>query len=75
MILNVPDDVGRRLRAAADARGLSVDAFAAEVLGDALREEPAERPRRHLSFAKIGASEGGISHRMDDLLADGFGRD
>ena len=31
--------------------------------------------RRRLAFVGIGASTGGTSHRIDELLADGFGRD
>ncbi len=31
--------------------------------------------RRRLSFAGMGASKHGISNQVDELLADGFGRD
>ena len=37
---------------------------------------PVEPPRRRrLAFVGIGASGTGTSHRIDELLADGFGRD
>jgi hypothetical protein len=45
------------------------------VLADnAPQVDPAPR-RRHLGFIGIGASKHGISHQIDELLADGFGRD
>ena len=75
MNVNVSDDVVRRLEAAALARGVTVEEFAAEVLTDNAPDVDAVPRRRHLSFAGIGASKHGISHQVDDLLADGFGRD
>jgi hypothetical protein len=34
----------------------------------------AERPaRRHVALAGIGESEAGLSDRIDEFLADGFG--
>ena len=75
MTVNLPDDVARRLEAAAAARGVTVEELAAEVLSDnAPAIDPAPR-RRHLGFVGIGASTHGISHQIDELLADGFGRD
>lgn len=75
MTVNVPDDVARRLEAAAAARGVTVEELAAEVLTDNVPDIGAAPRRRHLSFAGIGASKHGISHQVDELLADGFGRD
>ena len=75
MTVNVPDDVARRLEAAAAARGVTVEELAAEVLTDHVPDVEAAPRRRHLSFAAIGASKHGISHQVDELLADGFGRD
>lgn len=75
MIVNVPDDVARRFEAAAAARGISVEELAAEVLAAHAPDAGAAPRRRRLSFAAIGASERGISHQVDELLADGFGRD
>jgi hypothetical protein len=74
MIVHVPDDIARRLEAAAAARGLTADALATEVLSSHIPEVSAPSQRRRLSFAGIGASTQGISHQVDALLADGFGR-
>ncbi|MEK7423381.1 MAG: hypothetical protein AAB131_06005 [Actinomycetota bacterium] len=75
MTVNVPDEVARRLQAAAVARGVTVEELAAEVLTDHVPDIAAAPLRRQLSFAGIGASKHGISHQVDELLADGFGRD
>ena len=75
LTVNVPDDVARRLVAAATARGVTVEELAAEVLTDHVPDVGTAPRRRQLSFAGIGASRLGISHRVDELLADGFGRD
>ncbi|MDJ0770489.1 MAG: hypothetical protein QNJ12_16975 [Ilumatobacter sp.] len=75
MTVNVPDDVARRLEAAAAARGVTVEELAAEVLTQNAPAVEAAPRRRRLGFVGIGASEHGISHRVDELLADGFGRD
>jgi hypothetical protein len=76
MIVTVPESVARRLEAAAAARGISVDEIATEVLA-AHTPEPSHpmQARRHLALAGIGASGHGLSHRIDEMLADGFGRD
>jgi plasmid stability protein len=68
--LNMPDELVERLQAAATARGISAEELAIELLVEA-----ATPKRRHLAFAGIGASRHGISHRIEELLADGFGRD
>ena len=75
MTVNIPDDVARRLEAAAGARGVTVEELAAEVLTDHVSDVEAAPQRRRLSFAGIGASKHGISHQVDELLDDGFGRD
>ena len=75
MIVNVPDEVARRLEAAAAARGVTVEELAVEVLAvntPAVGETPR---RRRLGFVGIGVSENGITGRAGELLADGFGRD
>lgn len=76
LIVTVPDDVARRLEAAAAARGISIDEIATEVLA-AHTPEPSHpmHARRQLALAGIGASGHGLSHRIDEMLADGFGRD
>jgi hypothetical protein len=75
MTVNVPDDVARRLEAAAAACGVSVDEFATGVLIDHVPEVASTTGRRHLAFVGIGASERGVSHRIEEFLDDGFGRD
>ncbi len=75
MTVNVPGEIARRLEAAAAARGVTAEELAAEVLTENAPDVDAVPRRRKLSFAGIGASQHGISHRVDELLADGFGRD
>lgn len=75
MTVNVPGEIARRLEAAAAARGVTAEELAAEVLTENAPDVDAAPRRRKLSFAAIGASHHGISHRVDELLADGFGRD
>jgi len=72
--IDLPDEALARLRAEAARRGVSVDAVIAE-LTDRLPAQPVEGARRRLAFVGAGASEHGITGRIDDLLADGFGRD
>lgn len=75
MTVRIPDEVARRLEVAAAARGVTVEELAAEVLADHVPSTEAVSFHRRLSFAGIGSSEHGIGDRVDDLLADGFGRD
>lgn len=73
LTLDLPDEVIRRLTAEAERRGTHL----ADVIADlAAQLPPADAPtRRKLAFVGVGASSTGITTRMDDLLADGFGRD
>jgi len=74
--LHMPAELVARLEAVAAARGVSVEEIAVELLAEhttAISELPSGR--RRLALAGIGASRVGISHRIDELLADGFGRD
>jgi hypothetical protein len=81
MVITLPDEMVRRIEAVAAARGETIEALALEALDvspllDATPQDGVERPRRRrLSFVGIGASDGGTSHRIDELLADGFGQD
>lgn len=75
MTVNVPDEVARRFAAAAAARGVTAEELAAEVLAENVPEVDEAPRRRRLTFGAIGASKHGISHQVDELLADGFGRD
>lgn len=74
LTVELPDDVLRRLRATAAARGISVEQLAVETLAQ-VTAEPAPAAGSTLAFLAAGASAEGISHRIDALLADGFGRD
>lgn len=70
--ITVPDELGRKLEAAAAERGTTVDELATELLeGHDLA--PATPSRRRPRFIGIGASGTGTSHRIDELLATGFG--
>jgi len=71
--VNVPDEVRRRLDAAAAERGVTVEELAGGLLAEHVSNIDVV-PRRHLALAGIGTSKHGISSRVDELLADGFGR-
>lgn len=72
--LDLPADALARLRAEASRRGVEIDVIVAE-LASQLPGEKARTEHRSLAFIGAGASAHGISDRIDDLLADGFGRD
>jgi hypothetical protein len=74
LTVELPDDVLLRLRATAAARGISVEQLAVETLA-LVPAEPAPAAGATPAFLAAGASAEGISHRIDALLADGFGRD
>jgi hypothetical protein len=71
--LDLPEDVLQRLTAEAKRRGVAL----ADVVTDlATQLLPADQPRRRrLAFVGAGASASGITHRIDQLLDEGFGRD
>ena len=71
--LTVPDELHRKLKAAASARGTTADALATELLEGHVPEHPAV-PRRRPRLLGIGASGTGTTHRIDELLAEGFGK-
>ena len=72
--VNVPDDVRRRLEAAAAVRVMAVEELAGELLAEHAPNIDVVPRRRHLTLAGIGASKQGIGSRVDELLADWFGR-
>jgi hypothetical protein len=72
--VELPAEALARLEAEATRRGVSIDVVVAELV-DTLPEGGAGAARRRLAFAGIGASGRGITDRVDELLADGFGRD
>ena len=71
--VELPDDTLARLQAEAARRGVSIDVVIAE-LATQLPAEP-QAAKHKLAFVGIGASKSGITDRIDELLADGFGRD
>lgn len=72
--VELPEAVLTRLRAEAARRQISIDQLIAELVA-ALPAEPGGTRRRKLAFVGAGASEAGVTHQIDELLADGFGRD
>ena len=71
--VNVPDEVRRRLEAAAGVRGVTIEELAGELLAEHVPNIDVAPRRRHLALAGIGASKQGSGSRGDELLADGFG--
>ena len=71
--LDLPAEAQARLEAEATRRGITLDQLIVEI-ADQLPAE-SENPRRKLAFVAMGSSKAGITHQIDELLADGFGRD
>jgi hypothetical protein len=71
--IRVPDELALRLEAAAVAGGTTADALATELLEGHLPDDT-PRPRRAPRLVGTGASGSGTSHRIDEMLAEGFGR-
>ena len=70
--VDLPEHVVQRLTAEADRRGVAL----ADLIADLAAQLPdSDQPRRRLAFVGVGASRSGISERVDDLLAEGFGRE
>ena len=66
-------DAQARLEAEAARRGITLDQLVAD-LAASLPSESGDEERSALTFLAAGASKAGITHRIDELLADGFGR-
>ncbi len=82
MSINVrlPDELARRVEAVAVERGTSAEVVAIDLLDAALskseREQVSNGTNRHLAFAAIGvSSQSRGAANVDELLAEGFGRD
>lgn len=73
MSVELPAEAAARLQAEADRRGVSVDAVIAELAEQLPPEAHAESDQ--LPFLAVGASAHGSTPYIDQLLADGFGRD
>lgn len=71
--IDLPEEALARLHAEASRRGVSIDEVIAE-LADQLPARQPETGHRSLAFLGAGASQHGITARIDELLADGFGR-
>lgn len=70
--LDLPDDALQRLNAEAKRRGVGLSDVVTDL---ATRLPKAGGPaRRKLAFVAAGASESGITPRIDALLEEGFGR-
>lgn len=72
--IDLPAGALARVRAEASRRGVSIDEVIAE-LADQLPGDQPSQTRRRVAFVGAGASEHGITGRMEEVLADGFGRD
>ncbi|MEM9036281.1 MAG: hypothetical protein AAGA99_07840 [Actinomycetota bacterium] len=72
-MVELPDETMCRLEAAALRRGVRVETLIEEFAAALPSDVPGSGPRR-LAFGAIGETEHGITDRIDDLLADGFGR-
>lgn len=79
--VHLPDELAGRLAKAAARRGVGVDEIAAEFVtaglsGTETQAGSATPQGRRLGFAGVGASSSGrCASEVDDLLAEGFGRD
>lgn len=71
--VDLPAEALRRLEAEAARRQISIDDVIAELAANLPVESATTR--RQPAFVAIGASEHGITDRVDDILAEGFGRD
>ena len=71
LTIDVPDEVAKRMAAAAAERGVAPEELAGEIVAGSFGSR-----RRRLAFAAVGAS-GSAKGAADaeDLLAEGFGRD
>lgn len=70
--VDLPDEALSRLRAEAERRGISFDELLVEFAGTLPSDGAVSKPK--LAFIGSGASKDGISDKVDELLADGFGR-
>jgi hypothetical protein len=71
--VDLPGEVLARLRAEAARRGVSIDEVVADLAGQLPGKAAAAR--RTPVFVGAGASGAGITPRIVQSLADGFGRD
>jgi hypothetical protein len=73
--VELPDEALARLQAEATRRGVTIDVVIAEFAARLPAEMPAGTKRK-LAFVGIGTSTTGRNARdVDEMLAEGFGRD
>lgn len=68
MTFTVPDEVARRLEAAATARGVPVDQVVVEALTEWTEHHPADPAESPESFIGIGAGRPDLAEHHDDVL-------
>jgi len=71
--IDLPAEAQARLEAEAERRNITLDQLIAEI-ADTFPAET-QTSKRKLAFVGVGASKAGLTHQIDELLADGFGRD
>lgn len=71
--VDLPEEVVARLRSEADRRGLTFDQLIIDM-AEALTTRTDGEVSPRLTFVASGASGSGVTDKIDDLLADGFGR-
>lgn len=73
--IELPADALANLEAEAQRRGVGIDVLIAEFAAGLLPGGVSAGRRRRPAFVAVGASGTGVSDRIDEILADGFGRD
>lgn len=71
--IEISSEVLDRIEAEAARRDIPLSDVLAE-LADSLPPAKTDNARTTPAFVAAGASDSGITHRIDELLADGFGR-
>lgn len=70
MTIDLPEEAEAHLAAEAKRRSMTIDQLIIEFAKSLEVKQSSGLP----AFVGAGASEEGTSHQIDDLLADGFGR-
>ncbi len=69
--ISIPDDLAERLADEANARGVTVDEIAAQLLAE--RMSVGESPRTLEGLVRLGESgESDVSERINDVVAQRF---
>ena len=78
MSVELPDGLAAKVATEASKRGVTPDAIVVEAVEHALAPPSSHAisgGRRRLALSGIGSSTFGLSDRIDELMAEGFGRD